>query len=75
MSGKKHVFKMVPGEKLSNNTFSYISWPDFDRLQSVKKVKLISLEKGDEVIELPIVFCTFSADFTDCVREEKNILT
>jgi len=77
MSGKKHVFKMVPGEKLSKKTFPYLSWPDFDRSQSVKKVKLISLEKGDEVIELPISFCSnpFSGNLIDCVREKENILT
>ncbi|QCB62448.1 MgtE intracellular N domain protein [Wolbachia endosymbiont of Drosophila mauritiana] len=77
MNGEKIVFKIVPGEKLSKETFSYVSWPDFDRSQSVKKVKLISLEKGDEVIELPVAFCSslLSGDLIDCVREDKNIIT
>ncbi|MCJ7453891.1 MAG: hypothetical protein MUP48_00240, partial [Wolbachia endosymbiont of Homalodisca vitripennis] len=57
MSGKKLVFKMVPGEELSKGFGSSVYWPDFFRFQSVKKVKLVQLEKEDEAIELPIRLC------------------
>ncbi|UPA55292.1 MgtE intracellular N domain protein [Wolbachia pipientis] len=74
MNGKKHVFKMVPGEELSKEFGSSVYWPDFFRFQSVKKVKLVQLGKGDEAIELPIRLCgnNIARDGFYCIRNEEG---
>lgn len=74
MSGKKFVFKMVPGEELSKGFGSSVYWPDFSRFQSVKKVKLVQLEKEDEAIELPIRLCgdNIARDGFYCIRDEEG---
>lgn len=74
MSGKKLVFKMVPGEELSKGFGSSVYWPDFFRFQSVKKVKLVQLEKEDEAIELPIRLCgnNIARDVFFCIRNEEG---
>ncbi|WP_265583159.1 magnesium transporter MgtE N-terminal domain-containing protein [Wolbachia endosymbiont of Diaphorina citri] len=74
MSGKKHVFKMVPGEELSKGFGSSVCWPDFVRFQSVKKVKLMQLGKEDEAIELPIRLCgnNISRGGFYCIRDEEG---
>jgi len=74
MSGKKLVFKMVPGEELSKGFGSSVYWPDFFRFQSVKKVKLVQLEKEDEAIELPIRLCgnNIARDGFYCIRNEEG---
>ncbi|MGX9891884.1 MgtE intracellular N domain protein [Wolbachia endosymbiont of Protocalliphora sialia] len=77
MSGKKLVFKMVPGEELSKGFGSSVYWPDFSHFQPVKKVKLVQLEKEDEAIELPIRLCgdNIARDGFYCIRnEEENTL-
>ncbi len=77
MSGKKHVFKMVPGKELSNEVGSSTYWFNFDYLNFVRKVELIPLSKKDGVLELPIRFCSNPVQGFGlyCIREEGNTLT
>ncbi|WP_264682703.1 MULTISPECIES: MgtE intracellular N domain protein [unclassified Wolbachia] len=74
MSGKKHVFKMVPGQQFSCGSSGYETYSNIEDPQSMKKVKLISLSKEDDTLELSIKFCS---DFLDrfgmyCVEEKQN---
>ncbi|WP_264336473.1 MULTISPECIES: magnesium transporter MgtE N-terminal domain-containing protein [unclassified Wolbachia] len=78
MSGKKHVFKMVPGQRVFNETRMRIfqgsvdgeelTWNSFD------KIGFIPLDDEDSrVLDLPIKFCNASSDgpFTivACIKE------
>ncbi|WP_265032270.1 magnesium transporter [Wolbachia endosymbiont (group B) of Apotomis turbidana] len=74
MSGKKHVFKMVPGQQFSFGSSRYETYSNIEDPQSMKKVKLISLSEEDDTLELSIKFCS---DFLDrfgmyCVEEKQN---
>ncbi|WP_264730210.1 magnesium transporter [Wolbachia endosymbiont (group B) of Episyrphus balteatus] len=74
MSGKKHVFKMVPGQQFSCGSSGYEVYSNIKNPQSMKKVKLISLSEEDDTLELSIKFCS---DFLDrlgmyCVEEKQN---
>ncbi|WP_265022782.1 hypothetical protein [Wolbachia endosymbiont (group B) of Ischnura elegans] len=74
MSGKKHVFKMVPGQQFSCGSSGYETYSNIEDPQSMKKVKLISLSEEDDTLELSIKFCS---DFLDrlgmyCVEEKQN---
>ncbi|WP_410542039.1 magnesium transporter MgtE N-terminal domain-containing protein [Wolbachia endosymbiont (group A) of Pogonocherus hispidulus] len=77
MSGKKHVFKMVPGKELSKELGSNTYWVNFDHLKFVRKVELTPLSKEDGVLELPIRFCSgplWGAGLY-CIGEKGNTLT
>uniref|UniRef100_A0A3B0IXH4 Magnesium transporter MgtE intracellular domain-containing protein n=1 Tax=Wolbachia endosymbiont of Aleurodicus floccissimus TaxID=2152762 RepID=A0A3B0IXH4_9RICK len=78
MSGKKHIFKMVPGQKVFNETRMRIfqdsvdgeelTWNSFD------KIGFIPLDdEDDRVLDLPIKFCNAASDgpFTivACIKE------
>ncbi|WP_395461209.1 MgtE intracellular N domain protein [Wolbachia endosymbiont (group B) of Ablattaria laevigata] len=74
MIGKKHVFKMVPGQQFSCGSSGYETYSNIEDPQSMKKVKLISLSEEDDTLELSIKFCS---DFLDrfgmyCVEEKQN---
>lgn len=74
MSGKKHVFKMVPGQKFSCGSSRYETYSNIKDPQSMKKVKLIPLSEEDDTLELSIKFCS---DFLNrfgmyCVEEKQN---
>ncbi len=78
MSGKKHIFKMVPGQRVFNETRMRIfqgsvdgeelTWNSFD------KIGFIPLDDEDgRVLDLPIKFCNAPSDgpFTivACIKE------
>uniref|UniRef100_A0A3B0JGB4 MgtE intracellular N domain protein n=1 Tax=Wolbachia endosymbiont of Aleurodicus dispersus TaxID=1288877 RepID=A0A3B0JGB4_9RICK len=72
MSGKKHVFKMVPGQKFSCGFGNYETYSNIENPRSMKKVKLIPVSEEDDTLELSIKFCS---DFLDrlgmyCVEEK-----
>ncbi|WP_353281452.1 MgtE intracellular N domain protein [Wolbachia endosymbiont (group B) of Horisme vitalbata] len=74
MSGKKHVFKMVPGQQFSCGSSEYERYYNIENPKSMKKVKLISLSEEDDTLELSIKFCS---DFLNrfgiyCVEEKQN---
>ncbi|WP_265030602.1 magnesium transporter [Wolbachia endosymbiont (group B) of Athalia cordata] len=74
MSGKKHVFKMVPGQQFSCGSSGYETYSNIEDPQSMKEVKLIPLSEEDDTLELSIKFCS---DFLDrfgmyCVEEKQN---
>jgi Mg/Co/Ni transporter MgtE len=83
MSGKKHVFKMVPGQRVFNETRMRIfqgsvdgeelTWNSFD------KIGFIPLDDEDgRVLDLPIKFCNAPSDgpFTivACIKENRKDL-
>lgn len=75
MSGKKHVFKMIPGQEFRCGPGSYENWLNFDDPQSMRKVKLIPLSEEGNDLELPIKFCSdsfTSGQKTYCIEEENN---
>ena len=74
MSGKKHVFKMVPGQQFSCGFSGHERYSNIENPKSMKKVKLISLSEEDDTLELSIKFCS---DFLNrfgmyCVEEKQN---
>lgn len=74
MSGKKHVFKMVPGQQFSCKPSYYETYSNIQNPESMKKVKLIPISEEDDTLELSIKFCT---EFLDrlgmyCVEEKQN---
>ncbi len=73
MSGKKHVFKMVPGKEVFRKIpTKWIRWPEgHNSTVSIKKVELVSLDdKNDVGLDLlPIKLCgSFCADSYICIR-------
>ncbi len=78
MSGKKHVFKMVPGKEVFRKTpTKLIRWPDegYNPTMSIKKVGLVSLDdKNDVLLDLlPIKLCSSSCiDSYICLEEENE---
>lgn len=77
MSGKKHVFKMVPGKEVFRKTpTKWIRWPEgHNSTVSIKKVELVSLDdKNDVGLDLlPIKLCSsFCADSYICLEEENE---
>ncbi|UIP91730.1 hypothetical protein IYZ83_000365 [Wolbachia pipientis] len=74
MIGEKIVFKIVPGETLSQGWNEKIRWLNFS---SIKKAKLVRLEKEDETIELPVRICgnkVGKRGFLCITDEEENTL-
>ncbi|WP_265029923.1 magnesium transporter MgtE N-terminal domain-containing protein [Wolbachia endosymbiont (group A) of Philonthus cognatus] len=77
MSGKKHVFKMVPGKEVFRKTpTKLIKWPEgYDPTMSIKKVELVSLDDKNDVALglLPIKLCGSSClDSYICLEEENE---
>lgn len=78
MSGKKHVFKMVPGKEVFRKTpTKLIKWPDegYNPTMSIKKVELVSLDDKNDVVLglLPIKLCSSSClDSYICLEEENE---
>ncbi|WP_416597075.1 magnesium transporter MgtE N-terminal domain-containing protein, partial [Wolbachia endosymbiont of Nasonia vitripennis] len=77
MSGKKHVFKMVPGKEVFRKTpTKLIKWPEgYDPTVSIKKVELVSLDDKNDVALglLPIKLCGSSClDSYICLEEENE---
>ncbi|WP_341813358.1 hypothetical protein [Wolbachia endosymbiont (group B) of Germaria angustata] len=77
MSGKKHVFKIVPGKEVPNNKIKFIKWLDRDNSNaSIKKVELVPLDdKNDRVLDsLPIKFCSknLCREQFLCIEEENE---
>ncbi len=52
MSGKKHVFKMIPGKEVFRKTpTTRIKWPEGnDPTMPIKKVELVSLDDKNDVV-------------------------
>lgn len=74
MSGKKHVFKMVPGkEVLKDQVRHNIDWSRTHRTP-VKKVELVPLDdKNDVVLNLPAKFCgDLCKDRFICIEENEE---
>lgn len=74
MSGKKHVFKMVPGkEVLKDQVRHNIDWSRTHRTP-VKKVELVPLDdKNDVVLNLPAKFCgDLCRDHFICIEENEE---
>lgn len=77
MSGKKHVFKMIPGKEVFRKTpTTRIKWPEgYDPTMSIKKVELVSLDDKNDVALglLPIKLCGSSClDSYICLEEENE---
>lgn len=74
MSGKKHIFKMVPGQQFSCKSTVYETYSNIHNPESMKKVKLIPLSGEDDTLELSIKFCTNFLDRLGmyCVEEKQN---
>ncbi|GFR17270.1 mgtE_N domain-containing protein [Trichonephila clavata] len=74
MSGKKHVFKMVPGKEVLKDQIRHnIDWSRTHRT-SVKKVELVPLDdKNDVVLNLPAKFCgDLCKDRFICIEENEE---
>ncbi|MCX3065594.1 magnesium transporter MgtE N-terminal domain-containing protein [Wolbachia endosymbiont of Drosophila pseudotakahashii] len=77
MSGKKHVFKMIPGKEVFRKTpTTRIKWPEGnDPTMPIKKVELVSLDDKNDVVLglLPIKLCSSSClDSYICLEEENE---
>lgn len=74
MSGKKHVFKMVPGQQFSCGSNYYSTYSNIQNPQSMKKVKLIPLSGEDDTLELSIKFCSNFLNRIGmyCIEEKHN---
>ncbi|BEP31937.1 MAG: hypothetical protein WBIAU2_01640 [Wolbachia endosymbiont of Drosophila biauraria] len=77
MSGKKHVFKMIPGKEVfRKTTTTRIKWPEGnDPTMPIKKVELVSLDDKNDVVLglLPIKLCSSSClDSYICLEEENE---
>ncbi|CAN2142489.1 Uncharacterized protein WSPTPLR_02610 [Wolbachia pipientis] len=77
MSGKKHVFKMIPGKEVFRQTpTTRIKWPEGnDPTMPIKKVELVSLDDKNDVVLglLPIKLCSSSClDSYICLEEENE---
>ncbi|WP_264686783.1 MULTISPECIES: MgtE intracellular N domain protein [unclassified Wolbachia] len=74
MSGKKHVFKMVPGQKFSSRMGRYDQCSQIDNPESLRKVKLTPLSEEDNNLELSIRLCNsfLQNGVMYCVEEKQN---
>lgn len=74
MSGKKHVFKMVPGQKFSCGMDRYTKYSQIENPESLRKVKLIPLSEEDNNLELSIRLCNsfLQNGVMYCVEEKQN---
>ncbi|WP_353289098.1 MgtE intracellular N domain protein [Wolbachia endosymbiont (group A) of Pogonocherus hispidulus] len=74
MSGKKHVFKMVPGQKFSCGMGRYDKCSQIENPESLRKVKLIPLSEEDNNLELSIRLCNsfLRNGVMYCVEEKQN---
>ncbi|WP_265041772.1 magnesium transporter [Wolbachia endosymbiont (group B) of Melanostoma mellinum] len=74
MSGKKHVFKMVPGQQFSCGSSEYEVYSNIKNPQSMKKVKLTPLSEEDNNLELSIRLCNsfLQNGVMYCVEEKQN---
>ncbi len=77
MSGKKHVFKMIPGKEVFRKTpTTRIKWPEGnDPTMPIKKVELVSLDDKNDVVLglLTIKLCSSSClDSYICLEEENE---
>lgn len=74
MSGKKHVFKMVPGQKFSCGMGRYDKCSQIENPESLRKVKLIPLSEEDNNLELSIRLCNsfLQNGVMYCVEEKQN---
>ncbi len=77
MSGKKHVFKMIPGKEVFRKTpTTRIKWPEGnDPTMPIKKVELVSLDDKNDVVLglLPIKLCSSSCLDSYICLEEENV--